>query len=821
MSSSTQTPTTLAQTNPYSTNVVVGPRAGSGQEYTVAVGYGALRQLESTAGCAGVVAVGGNCVQALETAKDDVFLGSAAAQTLQASSANVVVGANAWQGALSGSGNVILGAGALQCQQFAGTQGADNNTVLGCAAGANLLGDNNLVLGANAGALVGAGANNIVLGTGDQTSAPTGHISLGHADSSSFRLYGQGLIQNNMLKVYVNDSIVNLPVDGASGGSTDANLEIDSPVGEIVATVTQGMTVQGANLQTVPTLAVLDTTSGSQLSFLPSAKANGSYNPLTRQGDQQLVALKSGAENTQNLVICPHSSATVGLRMTPTSVVLGAGGSSALPTAALSLGDGAVAAQVAGAPFSVSGSSMGTAATVLAQDASSQQSLGLVPFVATTGQTNPLVRAGDQQLLAYKPSASNTQNLTLSTQSGTSSGVRITPTSVQLGAGGAATQPTAQMTFSNGAIQAGVQAASCTLTGTNMAATPTLAVADATSGQQLCVLPSATNAGSYNPLVQTGDQQILAYKPAQPNTQSLTLAPHSSTAAGLRVTPTSLVLGAGGSSTDPAVLPLAGAQFNGTTGAIAVSAQGGCTIASSTIEPTPTLSLIDTPSGQQLSFLPATTNVQYSPMAEPGDQQIVAWKSGAPNTQSLLITPGSSNSVGVRLTATSALLGAGGTDRVPLASVLCDGGSNTVDVTADGGCTITSTSLEPTPTLAVCDQPSGQQFCIMPAAANVSYSPMVQSGDQQIVAYRPNYPNTQSLVITPHTTNISVGMRMTPSTLTLGAGGTNLTPTAGFAFSASGINILAPTGLTSAGSSAGFLPVQLNGVSYKLQLFNV
>jgi len=70
---------------------------------------------------------------------------------------------------------------------------------------------------------------------------------------------------------------------------------------------------------------VADSTTGQNLSLIP-ATTSGVLGPFTRPGDFQIAAVGSAPGNT-NLTIMPYSNNTVGIRLTDTSVLIGAGGS--------------------------------------------------------------------------------------------------------------------------------------------------------------------------------------------------------------------------------------------------------------------------------------------------------------------------------------------------------------------------------------------------------------------------------------------------------------------------------------------------------------
>lgn len=73
-------------------------------------------------------------------------------------------------------------------------------------------------------------------------------------------------------------------------------------------------------------------------------------------------------------------------------------------------------------------------------------------------------------------------------------------------------------------------------------------IRDPVSSNQIYALPNSS-AGSFNPVVQAGDETIVAS--GTQNTETLTLTTSSTTTNGLRITPTSSTLGYGGTSSTP------------------------------------------------------------------------------------------------------------------------------------------------------------------------------------------------------------------------------------------------------------------------------
>jgi len=95
--------------------------------------------------------------------------------------------------------------------------------------------------------------------------------------------------------------------------------------------------------------------------------------------------------------------------------------------------------------------------------------------------------------------------------------------------------------------------------------------------------------------------------------------------------------------------------------------------------PIQALSMTDLTSSDYMYFLPNSTSGAYNAIVQPGDSEIVVGGS-AISTQSLTLTSWSATKTGVRITPTSALIGAGGGSGGydPTSSLLCQGSTATL-----------------------------------------------------------------------------------------------------------------------------------------------
>lgn len=185
--------------------------------------------------------------------------------------------------------------------------------------------------------------------------------------------------------------------------------------------------------------------------------------------------------------------------------------------------------------------------SLVATDNVGNDGIGLLPNCLDNG-FNPIVQEGDMAVVGNSVSQSFT--LTKTSASATC-GVRMTDTSLMLGAGGTADVPSNVMYFNDpsGAIRVTTEQGMY-VTSAGIEPTPTFALRDTVTNQSMYFLPSA-NGGNYNPIALEGNQQIVATSGVV-DTQSIDIIPFSTTTSGVRVAPTSVVIGAGGTTATPA-----------------------------------------------------------------------------------------------------------------------------------------------------------------------------------------------------------------------------------------------------------------------------
>jgi hypothetical protein len=166
---------------------------------------------------------------------------------------------------------------------------------------------------------------------------------------------------------------------------------------------------------------------------------------------------------------------------------------------------------------------------------------------------------------------------------------------------------TIQFTINSSAMTSTVPTSITTTVGNT---TPSFIIKDTASNNALNFIPSA-GAGSYNGLVQAGDNIVFAFGTV--NTENLALTTHSDTTSGVRISPNAVVVGSGGTTS----VPTTNISINGAGGTLNLTSSTSIQI------DTPTATFVNLPicsdiptTGTQLvnktyvdSVIPSLTNV--------------------------------------------------------------------------------------------------------------------------------------------------------------------------------------------------------------------
>jgi hypothetical protein len=241
---------------------------------------------------------------------------------------------------------------------------------------------------------------------------------------------------------------VRKPLEASAIGKGDSSLQFDvaPPASGYVAPITLSTTDGGFWATTDyayanPTLVARDATLGQQLMIIPN-EGGGAYNPLSKNGNQQIVAWGDAGINTQVLEISPHCSQNVGVRLQSTGTpyaLIGAGGTNVDPAVRIEMNRTANTITAISPSGMTLTSNLGATATpsLALLDNISGNQIKMYPNAVDNIQ-NTLVQAGDVAIIG----STLTGGLTLTNDSTTTNGIRITDTAVTMGAGGTSDTPT-------------------------------------------------------------------------------------------------------------------------------------------------------------------------------------------------------------------------------------------------------------------------------------------------------------------------------------------------------------------------------------------
>jgi hypothetical protein len=171
---------------------------------------------------------------------------------------------------------------------------------------------------------------------------------------NSMQLYQSGLT-SNWIGLALNATMNIIATNNVGvGGAQKQVIRANATTGTIIQTDTTDSTT---NAQ----LRVVETTTGKCISLYAHSAASN-YNPLVRNDDNAIFAnTTTNSSNTQTLTVTTHSATTSGVRITPTTAQIGAGGTTNTPTTSVTCSATAVAIQgpatvtapVGGIPLSV------------------------------------------------------------------------------------------------------------------------------------------------------------------------------------------------------------------------------------------------------------------------------------------------------------------------------------------------------------------------------------------------------------------------------------------------------------------------------------
>lgn len=238
---------------------------------------------------------------------------------------------------------------------------------------------------------------------------------------------------------------------------------------------------------------------------------------------------------------------------------------------------------------------------------------------------------------------------------------------------------------------------------------------------------------------------------------------------------------------------------------------------------TPALIVSDNTLGDGLYVIPNAPNNASNPIVTAGDIAITS------TTQAMAICCDSTTTNGVRITATTVDLGAGGNADTPTVNMSFNASPNQIVATAPSGMAVSGPSSANTATPALTASGGGNSIGLFPSIGAGSYGPFHTAGSMEILGIGTS-PSVGTLELSTYNNTLSAGVRITPTYTLIGAGGASSDPTVRIEMNKTAnlmelfyTNLQLQTGAlpNAAGASSGlYLPVNINGVNYKIALLN-
>ena len=239
----------------------------------------------------------------------------------------------------TGSGNTAVGSNSIEFK----TTG-ENNTIIGTETGKSIVtGSNNICLGYKAGTsgssvvdysnciLIGnnvypIASNQAIIGDGTQTSMNL--VCSQNPTMSGYAVPAPSDNTNNIATCkWVQDAIIN----GGGGGSS----LLTSPNNwSGINTFNNLVYVNTAVSGTQTSFAIKDTVTSRSIQFAPQM-GGGLYSNLIQSGDSVIFGYRSSQPDVSTLTVTTHSTTNSGMRLTPTSAMIGAGGTTLTPTSSI------------------------------------------------------------------------------------------------------------------------------------------------------------------------------------------------------------------------------------------------------------------------------------------------------------------------------------------------------------------------------------------------------------------------------------------------------------------------------------------------------
>jgi hypothetical protein len=159
----------------------------------------------------------------------------------------------------------------------------------------------------------------------------SGQLIITGSSNSNLRLGLMVDTTNNVTKIQggVSGSST-LPICLNSGGG-NVGIGTTSPSSTLDVNGNTKITNSTSDVSSTPILSLTNSATSNNMSFVLNPSA-GNYNPLVQGGDITITATPNGSEA---LTLCSNSNTTNGVRLTPTSALIGAGGTTSSPSSAV------------------------------------------------------------------------------------------------------------------------------------------------------------------------------------------------------------------------------------------------------------------------------------------------------------------------------------------------------------------------------------------------------------------------------------------------------------------------------------------------------
>jgi len=105
----------------------------------------------------------------------------------------------------------------------------------------------------------------------------------------------------------------------------------DDASGQQILNAGRLTTVSNYGQSSYPSVVVKDRVSVNELFILPNV-GKGNFNPINSDGSISIIGTQNGTGDVATLTIAPHSSTSCGVKMTSSSITIGAGGSDSTPS---------------------------------------------------------------------------------------------------------------------------------------------------------------------------------------------------------------------------------------------------------------------------------------------------------------------------------------------------------------------------------------------------------------------------------------------------------------------------------------------------------